>query len=299
VSPGRSDTSATCRPSSRQRERCRSQSSTSWPGDDPPAAAVDGPHHLVHGQDAPLLAASRVPDGDVLAAAVHAFQVGVGEDGVAGQHPAAVVLVVDHDVLVAVGVGVERRLQAEPGEHVGDAPVGQPEPTLPGQLDGRGEVVEVDAVLEPLQLRRAAQGPDPAEQLPLLEPGHGVRERVQGAEVVVVGVGQQDRVDLAGVDADAGQDGGGVRPAGDPVELAQGAAEAVVDEAGVDQHGALGALEQGEGVRQLAGALLAVDEEAGGGVGGAGELQHPDRVVSHGAAPCSTGLFRRARWRPG
>jgi hypothetical protein len=116
--------------------------------------------------------------------------------------------------------------------------------------------------------------------------------------MVVVGVGEQDRLDLGRVDADAGEDLARVRPAGDPVELAEGAAEALVREAGVDQHGSPFALQDRERVRQLAGALLAVDEQAGGGVGGARVLQHPDRVVGHGRAryrPAGTGCPAR-RW---
>ena len=90
--------------------------------------------------------------------------------------------------------------------HLGDAPVHQPEAALPGQLERVRQVVGVDAVLEPLHLQRQAERPDPAEQLPFLQPGDGVGELVEGAEVVVVGVGQQDRVDLARVDADAVED---------------------------------------------------------------------------------------------
>jgi len=72
------------------------------------------------------------------------------------------------------GVGVEVGLQGDAGQHLGGGPVDQPEPVVAGQADRGGQVVEVDAILQPLHRRRHGHRPDPLEQLPLLEVGDRV-----------------------------------------------------------------------------------------------------------------------------
>ena len=124
-------------------------------GHDPPAAATDGLHHLVHREDALHWLQSRTRSGRSGRRRPRPR----GSRRCRRRRPGstqAPSCSLSFDVLVAVGVGVERGLEAEAGSTSGTRPSTSRRAALPGQLERVRRVVGVDAVLEPLHLQRQA-----------------------------------------------------------------------------------------------------------------------------------------------
>jgi len=86
-------------------------------------------------------------------------------------------------------VAVEGGVQIDAGQHVLHVAVDADETALAGQIDGLEDVRRINGDHHPLHSVGQGHGPDPLRELALLDVELGVREVLDVAEVVEVGVG--------------------------------------------------------------------------------------------------------------
>ena len=119
--------------------------------------------------------------------------------------------------------------------------------------------------------------------LALLNVKCGVGKVVDGAHVIEMSVGDEDRRDIRRRDAAFGKHLRRAVKVGDPIELGQRFPVVHVIVAGVDQDRVPLALEQRVGIRKLANALVLrpIEHHAQRKFLDRGVLEHPNRIVAH------------------
>jgi len=180
-------------------------------------------------------------------------------------------------------MGIGGEMQIDPGKHIFHILVDEGQPPRGGEACGPCQIAGIDSRGEEAHPRRLGQRPERALDLLARDIEMGFREGVDIAEMIEMGMGDEDRIHILGPQAAECEHPARIMPMLDAIGERQGLAVVSVVVADI-HHGdmVLGAQHHiaiGHAPRWAA--VAAVEDVAGGDPDLGGVFQHPEGIVSH------------------